>query len=98
MDLQHIGALGQSLGGEIVANTAHTHPDWFKAAATLDSGIDKLDDTLNKFPIPFMRQISAHRKSESSSPMIFDLEKNGVLVGISPNEKNHDCISKFCHV
>jgi hypothetical protein len=89
MDLQHIGALGQSLGGEIVANTVHNQPDWFKAAVTLDSGIDKLDDTLKKFSIPFMRQISANRKYESSIRMVFDLEKNGFLVTISPDEKNH---------
>lgn len=90
MDLQHIGALGQSLGGEIVANTAHVHPNWFKAAATLDSGIDKLDDTLKKFSIPFMRQISANRKYESSIPIVFELEKDGYLITISPDEKNRN--------
>jgi hypothetical protein len=89
MDLKHIGALGQSLGGEIVANAVHAHPNWFKAAATLDSGIDKLDDSLKKFSIPFMRQISANRKSESSIPIIFDLGINGILVTLSPNENNN---------
>jgi hypothetical protein len=91
MDLQHIGALGQSLGGEIVAKAAHSCPGWFQAAATLDSGIDKYDDTLKKLTIPFMRIISANRVLEQPLiPAKFELENNGFLVVISPNKKVHD--------
>ncbi len=89
MDIQRIGALGQSLGGEIVANAAHSHPSWFKAAATLDSGIDKNDDTWKEFDMPFMRLISAHRRCEKPIiPDAFKLGDDDFLVGISPSVKN----------
>ncbi len=90
MDLKHIGAFGHSIGARVIADVAHTHPNWFQAAATLDIGSDTTGESQKKFNIPFMHAISSNRISESPLPVNFELGKNGYLVGFSPNEQDHD--------
>lgn len=89
MDLNHIGLLGHSIGGRVLADIVHTHPTWFQAAATLDIGFDTTGKSKRKFDIPFLHLISASTLSESSRHIIFKLGKNNFLVVVSPNKENH---------
>ena len=88
MDTEHIGAFGHSIGALVVANTAHTHTNWFEAVAALDIGIDESGASLKPFVMPFMHAISANRISGSPWPIAFELGKHGYLVGFTPNEEN----------
>jgi pimeloyl-ACP methyl ester carboxylesterase len=91
MDLKKIGALGHSIGGRVIADAAHAHPEKFQAAATLDIGIDESGKSLKKFLIPFMHIISANRKTiPQVEPILFELGKNNYLVGIAKNEQDHE--------
>jgi hypothetical protein len=90
MDLNHIGAFGHSIGGRVIADASHSHPNWFQAAATLDIGIDETENSLKPFAIPFMHEIGANRKLISHKlPMVFNLGNNGYLVGLTPTEQNY---------
>jgi hypothetical protein len=90
MDLNHIGAFGHSIGGRIIADASHIHPDWFQAAATLDIGTDEKGDSLKPFTIPFMHEIAASRKMGSNAPpVLFGLGNEGYLVGLSPTEHDY---------
>lgn len=92
MDLNHIGIFGHSIGARVLADIAHAHPTWFKAAVTLDIGFDSTGVSRKQFSIPFMHIISASRKLEppTAKPITFELGNNGYLVTVSPNEQNHD--------
>lgn len=87
MDLNNIGALGHSIGGNVVANVTHVHTNWFRAAATLDIGYDLSGDSLKSFVIPFIHLISSKMKDRVPTP-IFEMAKTGYVAGISPDENN----------
>lgn len=93
MDLNYIGLFGHSIGARVLADVVHAHPTDFEAAVTLDIGIDESGKSL-KFTIPFMHAIAADRKllppGADLPPVIFELGKNGYLVGFSPNEDSHN--------
>lgn len=90
MDLHHVGAFGHSIGGNVVGNAAHAHANWFQAAATLDIGIDQSGASLKKYSIPFMHEISAIRISEAKIHTEFELGNENYLIGVTPDEANHD--------
>ena len=90
MDLSHVGLFGHSLGARVLADVVHAHPNWFQAAVALEIGSDTTGKSRKKFDIPFLHGIAASRKSETSSPITFELGKNGYLVTFSPNEQDHD--------
>jgi predicted dienelactone hydrolase len=93
IDLSKIGLLGHSIGARILADVAHEHPDYFKAAATLDIGFDETGNSLKQFGIPFMHIIAADRRTSppgvNAPPIIFELAKNNFLTGIAKNEDDH---------
>jgi hypothetical protein len=90
MDLNHIGILGHSLGGRVLADVSHEHPTWFQAGATLDIGWDETNNSRDKFTFPFMHEICANRKLVSPVlPVRFELGNNNYLVVIAPNEQDH---------
>lgn len=90
MNLNHIGILGHSLGGRVLADVSHEHPTWFQAGATLDIGWDETNNSRNKFTFPFMHEICANRKLVSPVlPVTFELGNNNYLVVIAPNEQDH---------
>lgn len=94
MDLKHIGAFGHSMGGSTTVDIAHTHPEWLKAAVSLDAGHEKSFDesapTFSKVAIPFMHIIAADRPiANIGRTFKAEMGDNGYLVDISPNEKNY---------
>lgn len=88
MDLNHIGALGHSIGGRAIANVVNQHKDWFQALITLDMASYKANDSLMQFKIPYMHIISAYWKSYFNWPLHYQLGKNGYLVTLSPSAKD----------
>lgn len=94
MDLKHVGAFGHSVGAKTVADITHAHPAWFQAAATLDLCGGKSDPgniAHKKFDIPFLHLIAADNVARERGLVIrFDLGNHNYLIGISPEEKNHE--------
>lgn len=85
MDLHRIGAFGHSLGAMAVHDDVRKHSNWFKAAVTLDVGVNQ---NVKKFDIPFMHIVSANYLG--MVPITFELGHNNYLVGITPNKHNYD--------
>ncbi len=96
MDLEHIGAFGHSINGTNTIDVAHAHPEWLKAAVSLDAGPEnalnpRTTYTFTKFAIPFMHMIAANRQIINVGRTFkVEMGDENYLVGIAPNEQNHD--------
>lgn len=88
MDLNHIGALGHSIGGRAIANVVNQHKNWFQALVTLDMASYNVNDSLMQFKIPYMHINSAYWISYFNWPLHYQLGKNGYLVTLSPSAKD----------
>lgn len=89
MDIKRISGLGHSMGGRVMANLAHGHPNMFNAAASLDVMIDMKRESGKAFSLPFMHAIAANRYYVPDH-MKFELGRDGYLVGFAPDENNRD--------
>ncbi len=99
MNINHIGVYGVSLGGRVLANTVHRHPNWFQAAVALDTAADSTGASFKSFAIPYMHEISPRRRLfiDETGLTQFTLGKNGYLVGMAKSEKNLDDLSYSYH-
>ena len=89
MDLKHIGALGHSFGGRAIANVANQHEKWFQALMTFDMEVHMGSFKSKYTTLPCMHIISSYWRSAFNwLPLVYQLNKNGYLVTLSPTEKN----------
>lgn len=90
MDLKRLGIYGHSLGAQGAATLIYAHPTWFQATVLFDFSFRSIGDSnVKAFAIPFLHETSASFPF-SPSPLNYELNYNGYIVGLSPNEKDVD--------
>ncbi len=88
MNTQEIGMLGHSLGAVMTVITAHTHPEWIKAAVAMEATYDPPNySPLSGFSIPFMHMHGSYWRAmypDAAKAGPFQLTKNEYYVVMAP--------------